>query len=73
MIKNKDVAQKISLLMLEYGSRINESIAHVKEHCSEEEFKVYRKAAGIIMGEMLINVMNPLYREHPDLKPKELR
>jgi len=25
-----------------------------------------------VMGEMLLEVMNPLYREHPDLKPAGL-
>jgi hypothetical protein len=72
MIKNKDVAEKISLLMLDVGSRIDESISMVKEQCSDIEFDMYRKAAGKVMGEMLISIMNPIYKEHPDLKPKGL-
>lgn len=72
MIKNKDVAETISLLMLDIGSRIDESISLVKEHCSDTEFDMYRKAAGKVMGEMLISIMNPIYKEHPDLKPREL-
>ncbi len=73
MIKDEDIAQKISQLMLEYGKRIDESISLVKDHCSKEEFETYRKAAGKIMGDMLLEVMNPIYKEHPDLKPKELK
>jgi len=73
MIKNKDVAEKISLLMLEFGSRIDESLSVVKQQCGDEEFANYRKAVGKVIGEMLISVMNPIYKEHPDLKPKELK
>jgi hypothetical protein len=31
------------------------------------------KGVGKIMGEMLFEVMNPLYKKHPDLKPEELK
>ena len=72
MIKDKSVAQQISELMLEYSERINESIRLVQEKCSPEEFKTYRLAAAKVMGEMLLEVMNPLYREHPELKPEGL-
>ena len=66
------MAQQISELMLEYSERINESILLVQQKCSHEEFKAYRLAAAKVMGEMLLEVMNPLYREHPDLKPEGL-
>jgi hypothetical protein len=32
----------------------------------------YREAVSRILTEMLVEVMNPLYVEHPDIKPKEL-
>ncbi|EOZ0309033.1 TPA: hypothetical protein ACIVBM_004424, partial [Salmonella enterica subsp. enterica serovar Java] len=28
---------------------------------------------GLIMGEMLIKIMNPLYEKHPEIKPKGLK
>jgi len=72
MLKNKDVAQSISVLMIEFSSRINGSISMVKDQCSEAEFNEYRRAAGRVMGEMLLGIMNPIYKEHPDLKPPGL-
>ncbi len=72
MIIDKSIAGKISLLMLEFGARIDESISMVREQCSEDEFNRYRAAAGKVMGEMLISIMNPIYKEHPELMPKEL-
>lgn len=58
--------------MIEFSVRIDRSILTVQENCSPEEFKTYRLAAAKVLGEMLLEVMNPLYAEHPDLKPSGL-
>lgn len=73
MIQEKDVAKEISQLMIEYGSKLDASVAMVQKKCSAEEFSAYRKAVAQLMGTMLLDIMNPLYEAHPDLKPKELR
>jgi hypothetical protein len=71
MIKNKEIAREISALMLEFSGRLNDSVWLVKENCSEEELGKYKKGVGAIMGDMATEILNPLYRENPDLKPKE--
>lgn len=73
MITNKKVALEISNMMIEFGGRINESIALVKDNCASEEFEQYRNAAGNILGEMLLEIMNPIYVRFPEIKPKELK
>ena len=70
---NKDIAAQISALMLEYGAKLDESVRLVMEACPENQFLAYRAAVGKVMGEMLTEIMNPLYEEHPDLKPEGLR
>ena len=72
MISNAAVAQQISDLMVEFGGRLNDSLLAVQEKCPTEEFQVYRRAVAKIMGEMLLEIMNPLYAEHPSIKPPEL-
>ena len=72
MIRDKAVASEVSKLMLDYGAKLDESLHIVKERCSPEEFTEYRKVVGKILGEML-DVMNPIYIQHPDLKPPELK
>jgi hypothetical protein len=72
MIKDKETARRVSDLMLEFGAKLNESLVLAKERCTESEFKAYRTVVGKLMGEMLLEVMNPIYASHPDLKPKEL-
>ena len=68
----RDVAEAINKLMLEYGAKLDESVRLVMESCSNSEFESYRAAVGQMMGTMLLDVMDPIYREHPDLKPQEL-
>lgn len=71
--EDKEVAKDVNQLMLDFGAKLNRSITLAKERCNESEFKAYRLAVGKILGEMLMEVMNPLHAEHPDLKPEEMR
>jgi hypothetical protein len=72
MIKDFLIAQQVSDLMIEFQGRLNDSITAVQEQCSPEEFKAYRLAVAKIMAETLLEVMNPLYAQHPSIKPPEL-
>jgi hypothetical protein len=70
---DQEVAHQISSLMLEYFAKLNASVQLVQERCSDEEFKDYRRAIGLILGEMTTEVMMPLYRKHPELEPPEFK
>jgi hypothetical protein len=72
MIEKQEVAAGISQLMVEFLARLDASVAQIKNECSAAEFETYRTAVGKIMGEMVLEVMNPLYQRHPELKPKEM-
>lgn len=70
MIKDKQIAKEVYDLMLTHYQQLNESVIKVMERCSEEEFKEYRFAVGHILGEEFFQVIEPLYKEHPELKPE---
>ena len=72
MIENKGVAREINNLMLDFGAKLDASVILVQQKCEPEEFERYKKVIALIMAEMLLEVMNPLYAKHPDLKPKDL-
>ncbi len=72
MIENKEVAKEISSLMLDIGAKLDASVARVESTCSAEDFERYNSAVATILAEMLLEVMNPLYATHPDLKPQHL-
>ena len=73
MINNAEIAKSISDLMLKIGKDINDSIILVQTECSPDEFSAYKLAAGKVMGEILLEIMNPIYETHPDIMPDELR
>ncbi|WP_444935805.1 hypothetical protein ACJJIW_16870 [Microbulbifer sp. JMSA004] len=68
----KEVAGEIVSLMLEFGARLDQSVALVQDNCSKDELVSYRRAVGKLMGNMLLDIMNPIFNEHPELKPDEL-
>lgn len=72
VIQDSSVAKRVSSLMIEILDRLNDSTAMVMELSSPEEFKAYRRAAGAVMGEIVLEILNPLYSRHPDLKPPEM-
>ena len=72
MVKDELVATKISELMLDIGKRLDASILMVMENGSPQEFKAYRAIVGRLMGDILLEILNPLYLQHPSLKPPEL-
>jgi hypothetical protein len=71
-VSNVETAKQVSDVMLDVSSRLNQSIILVQDTCSAEEFKDYRRSVGAVMGEILLEVLNPLYKQHPSLKPKGL-
>jgi hypothetical protein len=73
MISDRSTADKINTLMHEFSARLDTSLLEVMDSCPDSEFKEYRFAIGKIMGDMLLDVMNPIYKQHPSLKPKELQ
>lgn len=68
----KNTAKAISDLMVSIGSQLTQSMDLVRSTESTEDVERYREAVSRILTEMLTEVMNPLYVEHPDIKPKEL-
>jgi len=71
-IRDGRIAKEISDRMVEFSGRLDGSIA-VRDRCSPEEFAAYRRAVGRIKGEILLGILNPLYAEHPSLKPAGMK
>lgn len=72
MIVDKALAEKISGLMLEASGALNEAARLVAEsNCAQEEKQRLFLAIGGAMGKIGTEVLNPLYRAHPKLKPSD--
>ena len=60
-------------MMRQCSATLNESVRRVMDTCPEEEFKTYRRVIGRIMGDIYLDVMQPIHRQYPELEPEELK
>lgn len=68
----RDVAREISTLMLETTEKLDRSVVRMRAQLPPAEFGTYGRAVGTILAEIIMEVLDPLYAEHPDLKPPEM-
>ena len=67
-----EAAKKIIDVLIKHGKEQNQLLIDIEATCSKEEFARYRKMIGKSMGSMLLDVINPIIRIYPDLKPPQL-
>lgn len=72
-VMTKTTAKAVSELMLSIGASLDESLRTVQKSESEVDFKRYRDSISKLLTTMLMEIMHPLYAEHPDLKPPQLK
>jgi len=69
---NKTLAEQTSLLLLRVSAKLDAQLRMLKTQCADEEFQVYLRGFGYVLGYMFTEIMTPIYAEHPDLKPEQL-
>ncbi len=69
MIDNPTTAKRISDAMMEMFRGLCESCEIVKETCTPEEHAAYLKSTSRLASSIVFDVMEPLYKRHPNLKP----
>ena len=69
MISDRSTAVKVVELMLDAFLRVDECCATVRETCSIEEADAFQKTTAPIVGAIVMEILEPLYNEHPDFKP----
>jgi len=72
MIADANTAKYVSDLLLDINGQLNESIERVQEASTAEEFANYRRRVGTLINSIFEEVLEPIYRKHPNLKPPEL-
>ncbi len=68
-----NLASEFVAVCLKQGADLNQLLWRAKAECTEEEFLWLRGAVGKIMGFAYCDIMNPLFKEFPDLEPDALK
>lgn len=71
MIKDAEVAATVSQVLQDVFDRLGQSVLRVNQSCSEVEAKRYRQKIGDIAYILVFDILEPLYEEHPGLKPAD--
>jgi hypothetical protein len=69
----KETAAHIIEIARVHGTQLVELVHVAKEHAPPEEARAYARAAGKVVGYMLTEVLEPIFKEHPDLEPDEYK
>ena len=72
MIENEEAAKYLNELLLDINGRLIESIHKVEEICSVDESAIYKRRIGRLVNAIFESLLEPIYQEHPALKPPEL-
>lgn len=72
MVENPDIAKKVSDLILEVNNRLEETVRLVRNSSSGSQSKNFDAAIGRVICMIFDLILDPLYLEHPALKPPGL-
>jgi hypothetical protein len=71
MIKNPGVAASVSRALQDAFDSLGNSMRQVSQSCSEDETSFYRRKISVIFSIIVFDMLEPLYEEHPQLKPED--
>jgi hypothetical protein len=69
---SREAARKVADLVMRHGAEQDQVLIDIRPLCSLDEFEMYKQMIGKSMGAMLLDVLNPIFEKHPDLKPPQL-
>ena len=69
MIENEEVAKNVSQVLQSTFNALGESMLQVNARCGETEAAIYREKVGDIFYILVFGLLEPLYKQHPQLKP----
>jgi len=64
-----ELAKEMNIKMLQYTRELNGFLLIIRDECEADEFRRYQMAIGKILGYMFLDIMDPIYKEFPALKP----
>lgn len=69
----RHVAEQVLASLFDACQKINLSLVLIQEKCAPEEFHTYRRGTGRVLAEVYSEFLDPIFKEHPDLVPEEMR
>ena len=71
-MSDKTAAAKLTQILVRQGGELDSFVAEIEGECNEVQFVKYKRIVGKIMGSMLLDGINVISNEFPDLRPREM-
>ena len=68
-----DIAEALSRLLLSQSAQLNEFLALHHATMTPDDFQETRAVIGNIMGSMFLDGLHPIFTQHPELTPPDLK
>ncbi|WBV20653.1 hypothetical protein [Pantoea piersonii] len=72
MVQSQALAKTLQQAMLNIANELDKTIIDNQKFFNEKELEEYKKAVGVIMMSIFDEVLSPLHKRHPEIKPKDL-
>lgn len=69
---DRDAALRVSKLADELLSKAADLLDVVNSLCSQEERSKFHAALGTVIGEVDLEILEPVYKQFPDLRPPDM-
>jgi len=69
----RELASALLICGQAYSAHLDLLLGRAEKDCTPEEFANLKQAIGAVMGETYFSIMQPIFREYPDLTPEGLK
>jgi len=71
-VSDKTAAAKLMQILVRQGGGLDSFVAEIEGECNEVQFVKYKRIVCKIIGSMLLDGINVISDEFPDLRPREM-
>jgi hypothetical protein len=72
LFENPETAKYVLQVFFNINDQMNDSIRAVEKQTSLEELKVFKRGVGHVMYEVFEQIVEPICKQHPSLRPPEM-
>lgn len=73
MVSSKKLASSIGTASESFIIELGKALDEAKVSATPEEYEKLKKAIGVVIGTLEIDLLWPLYTKHPELEPENLK
>jgi hypothetical protein len=72
LFQDEKTAQRILKIFLSINGQMNDAIASLEHQTSPEEYKTFKRSVGHVIYEVFEQIVEPICKQHPSLRPPEM-